>query len=74
MAFSIDSKVGELLDNSTTSQILEKHLPGIGKHPQIGMARGFALVTAAKYSGGFISQETLNKIDSDLRLSALIEN
>lgn len=67
MGYSIDSKVGELLDNSSTSQILEKHLPGINKHPQIGMARGFALVTAAKYAGGLISQEALKKIDSDLR-------
>ncbi|AUY32328.1 hypothetical protein EON09_14515 [Pseudomonas soli] len=67
MAFSIDSKVGELLDNNNTSQVLEKHVPGISKHPQIGMARGFALVTAAKYSGGLISPEVLKEIDSDLR-------
>ncbi|MGN8275870.1 hypothetical protein ACLEJQ_02390 [Pseudomonas sp. SMV71] len=67
MAYSIESKVGELLDNVNTSQVLEKHLPGINKHPQIGMVRGFALVTAAKYSGGLISQDALDKIDSDLR-------
>ncbi|HGJ9055332.1 hypothetical protein ACV4U5_14120 [Pseudomonas aeruginosa] len=67
MTYSIESKVSELLDNSTARQVLEKHLPGITKHPQINMARGFALVTAAKYSGGLISQDALNKIDSDLK-------
>ncbi|POA48316.1 hypothetical protein C1893_10680 [Pseudomonas sp. MPR-ANC1] len=67
MTYSIESKVGELLDNSHTSEILEKHLPGIKKHPQLGMARSFSLATAAKYSGGVISQEALKNIDSDLR-------
>jgi len=36
MSFSIESKLGDLLDNETTKAILEKHLPGISTHPQIG--------------------------------------
>ncbi|WP_445494725.1 hypothetical protein [Pseudomonas sp. 8(2025)] len=67
MPYSIETKVGELLDNSKTNQIIEKHIPGLNKHPQIAMARGFALVTAAKYSGGLISKKALEDIDSELR-------
>ncbi|MDC7827433.1 hypothetical protein PQS90_19970 [Pseudomonas sp. BLCC-B13] len=67
MLYSIETKVGDLLGNSKTKEILEKHLPGISNHPQIGMARGFALATAAKYSGGLIPQKMLEDIDSDLK-------
>lgn len=67
MPYSIETKVGEFLDNSKTNQIIEKHIPGLNKHPQIAMARGFALVTAAKYSGGLISKKALEDIDSELR-------
>lgn len=71
MSYSIETKVGDLLGNNKAKKILEKHVPGISNHPQIGMARGFALVTAAKYSGGLITQKVLDDIDSDLR--ALVE-
>jgi len=67
MSYSIETKVGDLLANSKAKEILEKHVPGISNHPQIGMARGFALVTAAKYSGGLIPQKMLEDIDSDLK-------
>ncbi|MFT3857552.1 MAG: hypothetical protein QM742_08675 [Aquabacterium sp.] len=66
MSFSIDTKLGDLLDNDATKAILEKHMPGISTHPQIGMGRGFALSMVAKFSGGMITEEMLQKVNAEL--------
>ena len=66
MSFSIDTKLGDLLDNEQTKAVLEKHMPGISTHPQIGMGRGFALSMVAKFSGGLITDEMLQKVNADL--------
>jgi hypothetical protein len=65
MSFSIESKLGDLLDNEATKAILEKHMPGISTHPQIGMGRGFALSMVAKFSGGLITEEMLQKVSAE---------
>jgi hypothetical protein len=66
MSFSIDTKLGDLLDNEQTKAVLEKHMPGISSHPQIGMGKGFALSMVAKFSGGLITDEMLQKVNADL--------
>jgi hypothetical protein len=66
-SLSINSTLGDLLDNDTSKAILEKHLPGISTHPQISMGRGFPLKTVASFSGGLISNEALDKIEADLK-------
>ncbi|HEX4842367.1 MAG TPA: hypothetical protein VFV57_01750 [Limnobacter sp.] len=66
MAFSTQSKLGDLLDNPQTQAILEKHMPGISTHPQIGMGKGFPLAVVANFSGGMITQEMLEAVDADL--------
>lgn len=66
MSFSIENKLGDLLDNETTKAILEKHMPGISTHPQIGMGRGFPLSVVANFSGGLITKELLDKVNADL--------
>jgi hypothetical protein len=67
MSFSIESKLGDLLDNETTKAILEKHLPGISTHPQIAMGKGFALSMVAKFSGGLITEDLLAKVNTELQ-------
>lgn len=67
MSMSIESKLGDLLDNAEAKAILEKHMPGISTHPQIGMGRGFALSMVAKFSGGMITDDMLTKVDADLK-------
>lgn len=67
MSLSIDSKVGELLDNPKSLAVLDKHLPGMSTNPQIGMARGMSLKMAAGYSGGKITSEMLAAVDADLK-------
>ena len=67
MSMSIESKLGDLLENAAAKDILEKHMPGISTHPQIGMGRGFALSMVAKFSGGLITDDMLAKVDADLK-------
>lgn len=43
MAYSMETTVGEILDDTGAVKILEKHVPGISKNPMIGMAKGFTL-------------------------------
>ena len=66
MALSIDSKVGELLDNPQAREILDKHMTGFSSNPQVSMARGFSLKMAAGFSGGQITQDMLNAVNADL--------
>lgn len=70
MPYSTESTVRDLLDNDTTKAIVEQHLPGFSSHPQIGMARDMALRTVAKFSGGLITDEALQKIDAALKAIA----
>ncbi len=67
MSMSIESKLGDLLDNEASKAILEKHMPGVSTHPQIGMGKGFALSMVAKFSGGLITDDMLAKVDADLK-------
>jgi hypothetical protein len=39
----MDTKVGEILDDTNAVKILEKHVPGISKNPMIGLAKGMTL-------------------------------
>jgi len=43
MAYTLDTKVGDILKDTRALEILEKHVPGISKNPMIGMAKGFSL-------------------------------
>lgn len=43
MAYTMDSKLGDLLDDTHAVDILEKHAPGISKNPMIGFAKGMTL-------------------------------
>jgi hypothetical protein len=43
MAYSVDTKVGELLKDTHAVEILEKHVPGISKNPMISMASGMTI-------------------------------
>ena len=65
MAFTLDTKLGDLLDNPQAKAILDKHIPGTSTNPMIGMARGMSLNTilsmpqAAQYG---VTKEKLENI------------
>jgi len=43
MAYTLDTKVGEILDDTHAVEVLERHVPGVSQNPMIGMARGMSL-------------------------------
>ncbi|HEY3475474.1 MAG TPA: hypothetical protein VGK56_12750 [Anaerolineales bacterium] len=43
MAYTLDTKVGELLKDAGAVQVIERYAPGISRNPMIGMATGMTL-------------------------------
>jgi hypothetical protein len=43
MAYTLDTKVGDILKDTHAVEILERHVPGISKNPMIGLAKGMTL-------------------------------
>ena len=70
MALSINSTIKTLLADEEAKAVLEKHLPGVTKHPQIGMVyymtlRSVATYPEARQAG--LTREKLEAIDQDLQ-------
>ena len=71
MAYTMDTKVGDILKDTNAVEILEKHVPGISKNPMIGMAKGMTLkailaMPQAKQAG--LTEEMVKKVlDRDQR-------
>lgn len=69
MAYTLDSKVGEILDDLKAVEILEQKIPGISKNPMIGMARGMTLrsilsMPQAKQAG--ITEEAVQSVLAEI--------
>ena len=43
MAYTMDTKVGDILKDTGAVKILEKYAPGVSKNPMIGLAKGMTL-------------------------------
>lgn len=43
MAYTLDTTLGEILDNPQAKAVLDKHLPGVTSNPMVGMAKGMTL-------------------------------
>ena len=43
MAYTMETKVGDILKDTQAVEVLEKQSPGISKNPMIGMAKGMTL-------------------------------
>jgi len=43
MAYSLDTKVGELLKDPEAVKIIERYAPGVSKNPMLGLAKGMSL-------------------------------
>lgn len=67
MAFSTETKMGDLLDNPATKEVLVRYLPEIEKAgPMLNMARGMSLKTLAGVARGKIPPEKLEAIAVEL--------
>jgi hypothetical protein len=43
MAFTLDTTLGELIDNPQARTVLDQYIPGVSTHPMVAMARGMSL-------------------------------
>lgn len=69
MAYTLDTKVGEILKDTRAVEILEQHAPGISKNPMLGMAKGMTLrsivaMPQAKQAG--ITEEMVQQVLTEI--------
>ncbi|MEO8356084.1 MAG: hypothetical protein ABI621_09225 [Chloroflexota bacterium] len=69
MAYTMDTKVGELLKDSKAVAAFERYAPGVSKNPMIGLAKGMTLksliaMPQAKQYG--ITEETVMKVLAEI--------
>jgi hypothetical protein len=69
MAYSLDTKVGDILKDMHAVEILEKHVPGISKNPMLGLAKGMTLksilaMPQAKQAG--LTEEMVSKVLTEI--------
>ena len=69
MAYSLDSKVGDLLNDPHATQVLERYAPGLSNNPMIGMVKGMTLkslvdMPQAKQMG--ITEDMVSKVLSEI--------
>ena len=67
MNFSIKSKMKEIKANEAAAAIVDKHIPDVWKHPEIGMVMGMSLKMIAAVPQAKISKKTLQEIDEELK-------
>jgi hypothetical protein len=63
--YTVDSTVGELLDNPQAHAILAKYLPDVVSSPQIDQGRGMTLKSLQQYLPN-LSDEMLKQIGDEL--------
>lgn len=69
MAYTLDTKVGEILKDKGAVKVLEKYAPGVSKNPMIGLAKGMTLksllaMPQAKDAG--ITEEMIKKVLTEI--------
>jgi hypothetical protein len=69
MAYTLDTKVGDILNDTNAVKILEKHVPGISSNPLLGLAKGMTLKTIiampqAKQAG--LTEDMVTKVLAEI--------
>ncbi|GAW40937.1 hypothetical protein SH203_01339 [Brevundimonas sp. SH203] len=64
---TIDSTIEALVADPATKAVLDKHLPGIDRHPAYAQFKGMTLRQVAPFSQGHITDEKIAAIDADLK-------
>jgi hypothetical protein len=72
VAYTLDTKLGDILEDTHAVEILERHAPGISKNPMIGFAQGMTLrsllaMPQAKQAG--ITEEMVSKVLAEINTS-----
>ncbi len=69
MAYTLDTKVGDILKDTHAVEILEKHVPGVTKNPMLGLAHGMTLksiiaMPQAKQAG--LTEDMVTKVLAEI--------
>jgi hypothetical protein len=69
MAYTLDTKVGEILKDTRAVEILERYAPGVSTNPMVGMASGMTLrsilaMPQAKQAG--ITEDMVHKVLAEI--------
>jgi hypothetical protein len=69
MAYTLDTKVGEILKDPHAVEIFERHAPGVSKNPMLGLAKGMSLkslvaLPQAKQAG--VTEEMVLKVLAEI--------
>ena len=69
MAYTLETKVGEILKDSEAVKIFERYAPGVSKNPMIGFAKGMSLkslvaMPQAKQAG--VTEEMITKVLAEI--------
>lgn len=43
MTFTLDTTLGQILDNPQAKEVLDKYVPGVSANPMVQMARGMSI-------------------------------
>ena len=69
MAYTLDTKLGDLLKDTHAVEVLERHAPGVSKNPMIAFAHGMTLksilaMPQAKEAG--ITEDMVSKVLAEI--------
>ena len=64
---TVDSTMGELLDNAAARKVLDHQIPAMVNNPQIEAARALSLRSLQQYAPGVLTDAVLQSIDEELR-------
>ncbi|MCZ2122919.1 MAG: hypothetical protein LC108_11715 [Anaerolineales bacterium] len=69
MPYTLETTVGQILDDTRAVEILEKHAPGLAKNPMLALARGMTLksilaMPQAKQAG--VTEEVVEKVLAEI--------
>jgi hypothetical protein len=69
MAYTMDTKLGEIMKDTQAQTVLEKHVPGISKNPMLMMAEGMTLksivaMPQAKQAG--LTEDKVEKVLAEI--------
>ena len=67
MAFSLDSKVKEILKDPRARAVLDKYANGASKNPQMKLVGGLTLRKLASFPQSAYLQEHLEDLDKELQ-------
>jgi len=65
MAYTLDTKVGDILKDTQALEVLEKYVPGVSKNPMIGLAKGMtlkALLAMPQAKDAGITEDMVTKV------------